>query len=398
MRVYVCKLLNICVLLCGFHSPTPLVRWLKQQQQCMHSWTPLFCAENSKSELQYNRTDNNTQRAAAAMDEEDQLARALAASLADVERQNRRLVARTDQEEQEALSLAMAQSLADLEEQQQWRGGQQGVCANNMCICMRPKNQLCRAAACTCCMCMHRQHTLLPPHVFHKPSGADPSSHTTLHAPACCPLSPCHTPTPGGGPLYPPIQPAPAQQQQQQGCRAPQLFSQPHPQTQIPPVYPQQPAAPAARPPQQPPPQQQQPAGAAGNSSSSPNRPGAGSKEWWSKPLKLLDSAVQKVDSAVQSIASELGSSGCAGCGRAMGLGPTLRALGKEWHPGCFRCAASCHRPLNILSQTASCHRLFNPAGSRSAPAAAGVFVSASKRRCSKVYICHRHGMEMLPC
>jgi hypothetical protein len=51
--------------------------------------------------------------------EDEQLARALAASLADQDRQ--RLVARTDLEEQEALSLAVAASLAEHEQQQQGR-------------------------------------------------------------------------------------------------------------------------------------------------------------------------------------------------------------------------------------------------------------------------------------
>ncbi len=49
--------------------------------------------------------------------EDEQLARALAASLADQDRQ--RLVTRTDWEEEEALSLAVAASLAEHEQQQQ---------------------------------------------------------------------------------------------------------------------------------------------------------------------------------------------------------------------------------------------------------------------------------------
>lgn len=49
--------------------------------------------------------------------EDEQLARALAASLEVQDRQ--RFVARTDQEEDEALSLAVAASLAEHEEQQQ---------------------------------------------------------------------------------------------------------------------------------------------------------------------------------------------------------------------------------------------------------------------------------------
>lgn len=219
--------------------------------------------------------------------EDEQLARALAASLADQDRQ--RLVARTDLEEQGALSLAVAASLAEHEQQQQ------------------------------------------------------------------------------GGPVYPPIQPAgrhspsaPQQQQQQQGYRPPQLYNQPTPHMQPPPVYPsapQQPAyqtpAPAKPPPQQQ--QQQQWLGGAGGSSngagrgssSSSSSPANGGRDWWSKPLKLLDSAVHKVDSAVQSIASELGGNSCDGCGRAIGLGPTLRALGKQWHVGCFRCAG-CQRPMDL--------------------------------------------------
>jgi hypothetical protein len=57
--------------------------------------------------------------------EDEQLARALAASLAEQDKQ--RLVTRTSWEEDEALSLAVAASLAEHEQQQQQRG--QGLCA-----------------------------------------------------------------------------------------------------------------------------------------------------------------------------------------------------------------------------------------------------------------------------
>lgn len=59
--------------------------------------------------------------AMAGVSEDEQLARALAASLEAQDRQ--RLVARTDQEEEEALSLAVAASLAEHEEQQQRQRG-----------------------------------------------------------------------------------------------------------------------------------------------------------------------------------------------------------------------------------------------------------------------------------
>jgi hypothetical protein len=159
----------------------------------------------------------------------------------------------------------------------------------------------------------------------------------------------------------PPIQPAdrrspaPTQRQQQPTYSPPRLHNQPHPYNEPPPVYPSAPQAPEQAypppkahqqqpqpPPQQLPPQQQRPGSSAGvgrGSSSGSSNPANGSSkpDWWAKPWKLLDSAVQKVDSAVQSIASDLGSNTCAGCGRAMGLGPTLAALGKQWHVGCFR-------------------------------------------------------------
>jgi hypothetical protein len=39
-------------------------------------------------------------------------------------------------------------------------------------------------------------------------------------------------------------------------------------------------------------------------------------------------------------VAGELsGGSCCAGCGRVIGLGTSLTALGKLWHPACFTCA-----------------------------------------------------------
>ena len=53
--------------------------------------------------------------------DDEQLARALAASLAEQDR--KRFVARTDEEEQEALSLALAASLAEHEQQQQRHQG-----------------------------------------------------------------------------------------------------------------------------------------------------------------------------------------------------------------------------------------------------------------------------------
>lgn len=151
---------------------------------CILGLLTVLSDSSTRELLGFNRTDNNTQRAAAsAMDEEEQLARALAASLADAERQNRRLVARTDQEEQEALSLAVAQSLADQEEQQQWRGGQQGV----WCVCQHHMHASSSVPSCMS-LCMHRQlqHTLLPPRFpLHKPSGVDPSSLITcMHLPA----------------------------------------------------------------------------------------------------------------------------------------------------------------------------------------------------------------------
>lgn len=163
-----------------------------------------------------------------------------------------------------------------------------------------------------------------------------------------------HMPIPAGpvATSYPPIHaptPAPRQQQQQQPPQQqqaygpPQLYGGPQPVAQPSPVYPSAPQAPPAyySPPpqqqphkQQPQQQQQQPPGADGlgdsNGRGRSSSPAVSSREWWSNPLKLLDSAVQKV-------AREVGSSSCAGCGRAGGLGPTLRALGKEWHPGCFR-------------------------------------------------------------
>jgi hypothetical protein len=43
------------------------------------------------------------------------------------------------------------------------------------------------------------------------------------------------------------------------------------------------------------------------------------------------------LDSAVQKVAGELGGACCAGCGRALGFDGTLNALGKQWHPECFK-------------------------------------------------------------
>jgi hypothetical protein len=211
------------------------------------------------------------------------------------------------------------------------------------------------------CKSLTYPHLYLPcvPPCFHLPCTLfSPCAHLVC---TFCPPAPVpHSRPSAGGPVYPPIQPAgrhspsaPQQQQQQQGYRPPQLYNQPTPHMQPPPVYPsapQQPAyqtpAPAKPPPQQ---QQQQWLGGAGGSSngagrgssSSSSSPANGGRDWWSKPLKLLDSAVHKVDSAVQSIASELGGNSCDGCGRAIGLGPTLRALGKQWHVGCFRWVAA---------------------------------------------------------
>lgn len=57
----------------------------------------------------------------------------------------------------------------------------------------------------------------------------------------------------------------------------------------------------------------------------------------WQKPLKLLDSALQKV-------AAETGNQ-CGGCGKWMGVSPAyIKALGQQWHPQCFRqvCWAGC--------------------------------------------------------
>eukprot|EP00878_Enallax_costatus_P028415 GHUV01030692.1.p1 GENE.GHUV01030692.1~~GHUV01030692.1.p1 ORF type:complete len:380 (+),score=79.94 GHUV01030692.1:399-1538(+) len=56
------------------------------------------------------------------------------------------------------------------------------------------------------------------------------------------------------------------------------------------------------------------------------------------KPVKMLDSALKK-------ITADGDSSTCAGCGRSVGFGPSLRASGQQWHPECFRCAG-CGQPL----------------------------------------------------
>lgn len=193
-------------------------------------------------------------------------------------------------------------------------------------------------------------------------SRCSPSSHTPHH-PLTASAGPhdVHAPPAGpGGSLYPPIQPAhagtnrrqqPPPPQQQLGYQPPAVYPQPYPHTQPANAYPSAPQhqphlnnpSPASQPPRQHQTQQQQRPngggqGSGSGGSSSSGRGGGGGPDWLSKPLKLFGAAAQKVDSAVQSLASELGSSSCAGCGRAVGgFGPTLRALGKEWHPGCFR-------------------------------------------------------------
>lgn len=94
--------------------------------------------------------------------DDEQLARALAASLDVQDRQ--RLVARTDEEEQEALSLAVAASLAEHEQQQQqWSRGQG---TNSACVAVL-YDQGCmdiRSWASSCCVSCERHACCLEPY------------------------------------------------------------------------------------------------------------------------------------------------------------------------------------------------------------------------------------------
>lgn len=81
--------------------------------------------------------------------EEEQLARALAASLADQKQQRHRQVARTDEEEQLALSLALAASLADQEEQAAGERGALGVAARVLWSPLQRPQPFCWPASCT---------------------------------------------------------------------------------------------------------------------------------------------------------------------------------------------------------------------------------------------------------
>eukprot|EP00879_Flechtneria_rotunda_P009181 GHRR01009613.1.p1 GENE.GHRR01009613.1~~GHRR01009613.1.p1 ORF type:complete len:478 (+),score=126.42 GHRR01009613.1:326-1759(+) len=144
---------------------------------------------------------------------------------------------------------------------------------------------------------------------------------------------------------------APAQQSQQQSQRPQQQQQQPPQQQPLRPCQPHQ---------QQ---RQQQP-NTAGNSSSGNSN---GLQSLLQKPLKLLDSGLQKLSSDSAGIR-------CAGCGKWLGMAAVVRALGKEWHPGCFRCAG-CQQPLmsngynntfaigtDQLPYHPECHkRLFHP-------------------------------------
>lgn len=57
------------------------------------------------------------------------------------------------------------------------------------------------------------------------------------------------------------------------------------------------------------------------------------------KPVKLLDTALRKITAESNTL--------CAGCGKSVGFGPVIRALGQQWHPQCFRCAG-CSQPLTV--------------------------------------------------
>lgn len=108
------------------------------------------------------------------------------------------------------------------------------------------------------------------------------------------------------------MQPQP-QQQPQQWYPPPQVNRQPQPQ-------------------QQQSPQQQQTGAGSSNGSSM-------LQSLMQKPVKLLDTALRKITAESNTL--------CAGCGKSVGFGPVIRALGQQWHPQCFRCAG-CSQPLTV--------------------------------------------------
>eukprot|EP00882_Tetradesmus_deserticola_P008575 GHRQ01009043.1.p1 GENE.GHRQ01009043.1~~GHRQ01009043.1.p1 ORF type:complete len:380 (+),score=110.79 GHRQ01009043.1:620-1759(+) len=120
-----------------------------------------------------------------------------------------------------------------------------------------------------------------------------------------------------------------------------------HPQQQHPRLAPQSTPAAGCHPRQQSQHQQHQPA--VGRPQQPPQQPhpqessssnGAAKQPFWQKPLKLLDSAVQKM-------AADTGTQ-CGGCGKWLGMtSGYVRALDRQWHPQCFRCAG-CHQPLTL--------------------------------------------------
>lgn len=88
----------------------------------------------------------------------------------------------------------------------------------------------------------------------------------------------------------------------------------------------------------------------------------------WQRPLAALDTALQRA-------AAEAGGVACAACGRWLGAGAHVNALGAVYHPECFRCTG-CGKSLAAGSGDGStfavgqdgqayhagCHReLFHP-------------------------------------